>query len=304
MEGEIRRIIIAIGYRGEEFHGAQYQPNVPTVQAVLEEALRDLKWCDEEVAHPVRFASRTDAGVHVRMNLVSFDVAENLWQRVGPKRVLRALNDRLPESLVVWAAQPVTTAVRVRNVQCREYLYRLQPLKRWPIDIPAERLNRWCRLFEGGHDLTNFCRVEPDRSTLRTILECSPWLDSEGRVLGFRIIAESFLWNQVRRIAAALHGLATRKIQTAEVLKGLHRPAEKADFGLAPAEWLVLWSIEHSDIKIGSELLEPSSISWSSPPGVDDNRLHASWQSVARNEIALMMHRDWISAMTPKSAEK
>ncbi len=298
-KGETRRIVVALGYRGDDFHGAQFQPDVDTVQGTLEKALKDLSWCDADVTHPVRLASRTDTGVHVRMNLASFDVKEALWQRVGPGRVLLALNDRLPESLVVWAATPVSTSVRVRNVRRREYLYRLQPLPRWPVDMTKEQLARWCRLFEGGHDLTNFCRVEEDRSTLRTILLCEPWTDAEGSVLGFRIAAESFLWNQVRRIAAALHGLATGKVQTAEVLRALHRPDEKADLGLAPAEWLMLWSMQHPEVDLGERLDEGAEMSWSRPPGDDDDRMHERWQTVARNEIALMMHRDWIAAMTP-----
>ena len=293
-----QRLAIAFGHLGGSFHGSQFQPDVVTVQGEIESTLRDLTWVEDDESHPLRLSSRTDAGVNVRMNLATFDLDSELWDRVGPPRVLKALNDRLPDDLLVWAAMPTHSDLNIREASSREYLYRLQALPGWPCDTPEERLAHWCRLFEGGHDLSNFCRVEKDRSTLRTIDSCEPWMDAEGVVLGFRIVARSFLWNQVRRIASCLHGLARERLDTAAVLRALHRPQERVDHGLAPADWLVLWRIDHPEVPLGIGTDSVDDSAWSKPPRGDE-RLHERWQVAARAEMSMALHRGWISALTP-----
>ncbi len=237
---ETQRLVLCFGYLGDKFHGSQLQPDVRTVQGELEKALKKLEWLDSD-AH-IWISSRTDAGVHVRMNLGSFDMPASRWSSIGENNLLRAVNDRLPDDVFVWGAYGVSDDVIVRLARRRVYLYRLQALPGWPLDVSPERVSRWCRVFEGGHDFTNFCRVEEDRTTVRTIHSCTPWVDLSGRVIGFRIEAESFLWNQVRRIAAALHGLATERIELSDVIRALHRPNESIDFGRSSSDWLILWT--------------------------------------------------------------
>ncbi|MEC7043004.1 MAG: hypothetical protein VXW89_06830, partial [Candidatus Thermoplasmatota archaeon] len=243
---ETQRLVLCFGYLGDKFHGSQLQPDVRTVQGELEKALKKLEWLDSD-AH-IWISSRTDAGVHVRMNLGSFDMPASRWSSIGQNNLLRAVNDRLPDDVFVWGAYAVSDDVIVRLARRRVYLYRLQALPGWPLDVSPERVSRWCRVFEGGHDFTNFCRVEEDRTTVRTIHSCTPWVDFSGRVIGFRIEAESFLWNQVRRIAAALHGLATERIELSDVIRALHRPNESIDFGRSSSDWLILWTINHPSL--------------------------------------------------------
>ena len=292
---ETQRLVLCFGYLGDKFHGSQLQPDVRTVQGELEKALKKLEWLDS-TAH-IWISSRTDAGVHVRMNLGSFDMPASRWSSIGQNNLLRAVNDRLPDDVFVWGAYAVSDDVIVRLARRRVYLYRLQALPGWPLDVSPERVSRWCKVFEGGHDFTNFCRVEEDRTTVRTIHSCTPWVDISGRVIGFRIEAESFLWNQVRRIAAALHGLATERIELSDVIRALHRPNESIDFGRSSSDWLILWTINHPSLP-SLDLMPIEAIqAWSNPPSSREERMHERWQEIARREIDLLLQRGWILEM-------
>jgi len=298
---EAQRLVLCFGYLGDKFHGSQLQPDVRTVQGDIEKALKKLDWLDSD-SH-IWISSRTDAGVHVRMNLASFDIPSDHWSSIGEDNFLRAMNDRLPDDVFVWGAYAVSDDVFVRVAKRRVYLYRLQALPGWPVDISPERVARWCRIFEGGHDFTNFCRVEENRTTVRTIHSCTPWVDFSGRVVGFRIEAESFLWNQVRRIASALHGLATNKMQLSDVIRALHRPNESIDLGRSSADWLILWTINHSALPELDVMPIQAVQAWSNPPPNREERMHERWQEIARREIDLFLQRGWILGMTSSDGE-
>ena len=112
------RIAVAVGYLGRGYSGSQVQPTVPTVQGELEAALIRLNW-SEHGTHPVTLSSRTDGGVDARMNIGSFDLPEQVWNGVGERGVIPALNDQIPTDIRVWAAQPVDSALPHRAANSR-----------------------------------------------------------------------------------------------------------------------------------------------------------------------------------------
>ena len=238
------RVAVAVGYLGRYYSGSQVQPNVPTVQGELQEALIDLNWC-ERAPHPVTLSSRTDGGVDARMNIGSFVISDQIWDGCGERGVITALNDQIPTNIRVWAAQSVDPDFRTRDALSRTYLYRLQALEGWP-SVSISALTSWCSLFVGEHDFRNFCRPQEGRSTVKRVLSCDPWLDDRGAILGFSIKADGFVWNQVRRIASAMLGIAKGRFSIEEVGCALSSPENAADFGRVEPEWLTLWSIEHA----------------------------------------------------------
>ena len=60
-----------VSYDGGKFFGWQVQPGLPTVQLALENALSLINGSAVAVAG----AGRTDAGVHARAQVCSFDMA-------------------------------------------------------------------------------------------------------------------------------------------------------------------------------------------------------------------------------------
>ena len=65
----VKRVMLTVAYDGTNYHGWQLQPNVVTIESVLNEVLSAL--LKEEIR--VIGASRTDTGVHALGNIAVFD---------------------------------------------------------------------------------------------------------------------------------------------------------------------------------------------------------------------------------------
>ena len=281
-------MMVAFGYHGAKFHGSQIQPDVRTVQGELKQAIERLGWWTESC---LEMSSRTDSGVSVRMNLATISLPTDIANVIDESSLVSALNDHLPEDLVVWKACRVPEGTRSRIAENRLYIYRLEMIPGWPYDVEFERFNNACNLFVGQHDFTNFCRLDSGRSPIRNIESCQPWQDSSGRIVGFTVLAESFLWNQIRRMASSLHKFAKNDIELDEIALALEKPEETLDFGLAPAEGLILWSLGHRDFSHKFEI--PNIIEGISIPP-KGKRAHKQWLNLAKMENSSILEREWL----------
>jgi len=280
--------MVAFGYHGTEFHGSQIQPDVRTVQGEIKIALEKLGWWSDNC---LEISSRTDSGVSVRMNLATISLPRDIANVIDESSLVSALNDHLPEDLVVWKACRVPEGTRSRNAEKRLYIYRLEMIPGWPSDVEYERFSSACNLFIGQHDFTNFCRLDSVRSPIRNIDSCQPWQDSSGRIVGFTVVGDSFLWNQIRRMASSLHKFAKKDIELDEIALALEKPEESLDLGLAPADGLILWSLGHRDFSHKFEV--PNIIEGISIPP-KGKRVHKRWLNLARMENSSILEREWL----------
>ena len=281
-------MMVAFGYHGAKFHGSQIQPDVRTVQGELKQAIERLGWWTESC---LEMSSRTDSGVSVRMNLATISLPTDIANVIDESSLVSALNDHLPEDLVVWKACRVPEGTRSRIAENRLYIYRLEMIPGWPYDVEYERFSNACNLFVGQHDFTNFCRLDSGRSPIRNIESCQPWQDSSGRIVGFTVLAESFLWNQIRRMASSLHKFAKNDIELDEIALALEKPEVTLDFGLAPADGLILWSLGHRDFSHKFEV--PNIIEGISIPP-KGKRAHKQWLNLAKMENSSILEREWL----------
>ncbi|MCK4902441.1 MAG: hypothetical protein KAS76_03710, partial [Thermoplasmatales archaeon] len=58
--------------------------------------------------------------------------------------------------------------------------------------------------------------------------------------------AQTFLWHQIRRIISALIKVRSGKLEKELIIDALDNPDNKVDFGLAPAEPLILKDIVYN----------------------------------------------------------
>ncbi|MEC8389436.1 MAG: tRNA pseudouridine(38-40) synthase TruA, partial [Planctomycetota bacterium] len=89
----MRTLKLTIAYDGSRYGGWQVQPNAPTVQAKLEQAIHQI------VGEPVRTTAsgRTDAGVHAHGQVISCQLSSDL----SPARLVRGINSQLPDDIRV-----------------------------------------------------------------------------------------------------------------------------------------------------------------------------------------------------------
>ncbi|GAG00440.1 unnamed protein product, partial [marine sediment metagenome] len=95
--------------------------------------------------------------------------------------------------------------------------------------------------FTGEHDFSIFARVESFKDPVRSINNIVFTWERNFLVIDF--YAQTFLWHQIRRIISAIIKEEKGKIEKKNIIEALENPNKKVDFGLAPAEPLILKDI-------------------------------------------------------------
>ena len=105
-------------------------------------------------------------------------------------------------------------------------------------DVAA--MQRAAARYVGNHDFTNFARVG-DKNPFRRI-HAAQVAEADG-FLFFEVTADSFLWHQVRCMAAALVLVGDGEDPEESITLLLEGPA-KRPIQPAPAEGLILWNVD------------------------------------------------------------
>jgi len=285
------KVAITFSYLGNEYHGSQIQPDVKTVQGELIRVFKSLKWLDSSnTEHNLVLSSRTDAGVHVRLNGGVVRIDRELWNALTPRKMIRALDDRLPKDIAFLDVREVDEQWNPRLANFRVYRYRLEGIEFWK--YPGNQFTDWLKMFEGTYNATNFARLEEGKNPMRTILSCTPWV-VDGRTIGFEIIGEAFLWNQVRRTAMALHRMCIGDLEPRDVLDAIENPGIEADFGVAPPDWLILWGVDWDEMQLPVSKQEITPLT--APPlgPTVERTMRKRWREGARHELKNLLYQEW-----------
>lgn len=246
----MRNIRLTIAYDGTEFHGWQRQPELRTVQQVLDEAIEQLTG-----ARPRTQASgRTDAGVHALGQVVGFLTAS----RHGPEVFVKALNATLPHDLRVLDACERPQAFHATlDARSKRYRYRIDNAKianpfelryAWHVfhRLDVEAMNRAAAPLLGRHDFRSFETDWPNRmSSVRTIFDVAVF--REGDLVLVEVEADGFLYNMVRTIAGTLALVGAGKRPESWVGEVL-RAENRIEAGpTAPARGLFLVRVHYDD---------------------------------------------------------
>lgn len=235
-------------YDGSRYHGSQYQENAPTIQGEMESALQKLTGERTRVAA----ASRTDAGVHAKGQVVSFKTSLDF----RPKTWVNALNFHLARDIAIRAAYRVSGDFDVRrDAWSREYRYCIwsrptpSPLMRRfsyfvPQALDIQAMNYACQVLVGEHDFAPFCGVRGGL-TYRRVYRAE--VVKEDDLVFFYMEANSFLPHQVRNTVGGLVrvGLGNMKVDTFHTLARSGQPGTVGP--AAPAHGLCLTKVNYRD---------------------------------------------------------
>ena len=236
---------MVVAYDGTNYCGWQIQPNGITIEEVLNTHLSQL--LGERIV--VKGASRTDSGVHSMGNIAFFDTNT----RMAADKISFALNQRLPEDIVVQSSEQVDDDWNPHNVHSTKvYEYRIRNSKmRMPLDrlytyfyhydLDVETMDKAAKYLVGEHDFTSFASVKSQvNSFVRTLYDVS--VSRDGDIITIRCEGNGFLYNMVRIIAGTLIQVGCHKIEPENVKEILEAKDREAAGPTAPAEGLIMIS--------------------------------------------------------------
>lgn len=243
----MKRVMLRVAYDGTDYCGWQLQPNVQTVEGVLNQALTQL--LGEPVA--VIGASRTDSGVHSLGNVAVFDTDT----RIPADKISYALNQRLRDDIVVQESCEVASDFHPRHCDStKTYEYKILN-REFPLptvrrdsyfyyrSLDTLRMQEAADALVGTHDFASFCAAHAQvETTVRTVYGCK--VLREGDLIRIRVTGAGFLYNMVRIIAGTLIEVGTGARQPQEISAILQARDRGAAGPTAPAHGLTMIGIE------------------------------------------------------------
>lgn len=243
------RYKLTIEYDGAPFVGWQRQPNGPSVQAALEEAV--FAFTGERP--PVQAAGRTDTGVHARGQVVHLDLSSE-----RPVETIRsAINFHLkPQPVSVLVAELAPPGFHARfSATWRRYRYRIINRRAPPA---LDRGQLWhvpgtldealmadaAAVLVGRHDFNSFrstaCQAPSALKTL-DLLEVT----RHGEEIHVDVGSRSFLHNQVRIMVGTLHLVGRRQWSRGDVEAALAARDRARAGPTAPPHGLCLMDVRY-----------------------------------------------------------
>ena len=237
---------LILEYDGTAYSGWQLQPNVRTLQAVIEEALATV------LRHPARLyaAGRTDAGVHALGQVATFRSDRVL----EPRQVCKALNALTPPDIAVRELSQVAESFDARrDASTRVYEYRIwnQPWRSafwhrftWhvprPLDVRAMGLG--ASVLVGEHDFSAFRAADCESESRIRRVSHSAVSEAEG-LCTYRVQANAFLKHMVRAVVGTLVRVGIGEL-TPEGISEILASRDRANAGAtAPPQGLVLMGV-------------------------------------------------------------
>ena len=247
----VRRLRFNVAYDGTDFHGWQVQPDLLTVQGVLESVIATV----EGSAVHVEGSGRTDAGVHA----LAQTAAVTLKNPIPVDNFRRAVNRLLPPTIRVTNVEDAALDFHPRfHARRKIYEYRIfrdeicSPFERrwvchYPYPLDESAMVAAAAIYAGEHDFTAFAAADEKDAlghSKRRIVYDSRLLRDGPRVI-FRIAGSGFLKHMVRNLVGVLIEVGKGNIDADDVRARLLKGSEFRPGPTAPASGLFLISVEY-----------------------------------------------------------
>lgn len=240
------RYFIQLSYNGKNYHGWQKQPDVISVQEVLENALSVLLKTKIDVIS----AGRTDAGVHAKQLFVHFDFVH--FDKI---KLTNRLNAFLPNDISIHHIVMVTDDAHARfNAVGRSYEYQVWLGKNpflldstWQLktnELNLVKMNEAASLLLNYTNFKCFSKSKTDVYTYDCTITEAKWV-KHGNLLTFHITANRFLRNMVRAIVGTLYKIGIEKIDLTDFVN-IIESKDRTKAGISvPAQGLFLTKVTY-----------------------------------------------------------
>lgn len=235
------RFKITIEYLGTNFSGWQIQPDARTVEGELEKAFTKILQQKTDLVGQ----GRTDAGVHAKGQVAHFDVDE----LNDPEKLIFGVNGLIGDEVQIKSIEKVHDEFHSRfDASKREYEYTilksrspLRNLTSWvaPRNYNPDKLYECANLLSGEFDFSGFSKFNEENFTTLCTIHRSEFEEFENEFI-YKISANRFLRNMVRRIVGTMMEVATGKLSVKEFEELLKNPDGDTKTFTAPAKGLVL----------------------------------------------------------------
>ena len=242
----MRNLRLDICYDGTRYRGFQRQTGTDnTIQGKLEQTLSRI--LEEPIE--VSGSGRTDAGVHARLQVVSFHCNSTM----ACDEILSRLRRYLPEDIGIYSCREASERFHARlNAQQKTYRYRIwnsqmpcvfdrKYVTVMPEQLDPEKMRQAAHYFLGEHDFAAFCaNKHMKKSTVRQIYAMD--IEKIGEEIQITVRGNGFLHNMVRILVGTLVEVG-QGLRQPESIPGLFQGERSGTGQLVPAQGLCLMEV-------------------------------------------------------------
>jgi len=238
---------IELSYNGKNYHGWQRQPNVVSIQEVIEDSLTKL--LKKKTA--IIGAGRTDAGVHAKQIFAHFETDFS----IDYNNLINRLNAFIPDDINIINIFKVEPDAHARfTATARSYEYQIWQGKNpflidstWQIKtkvLAVDKMNEAASLLLDYTNFKCFSKSKTDVFTYDCNITEAKWI-KEDELLIFHITANRFLRNMVRAIVGTLYEIGIGKINLDD-FKNIIESQDRTKAGISvPAQGLFLTKVSY-----------------------------------------------------------
>ncbi len=251
--------LIKVQYLGYRFHGWQKQPELKTLELMIQ---RTLKFILKEQRFKILGAGRTDAKVSA--NEAAFELFLDKEPLENLDAFLLDFNTNLPQDIRALAIHEVDETFNIiHDSKFKEYWYHFAfggkfhpfcaPIMTTILDdLDISLMQKGAQLFQGEHNFKSYCyKPSKEGHFTRTITACELVENTELQANFFpetsyilKVKGKGFGRNQIRLMMGALIKLGRGEIDLAYLSNSLNQDDfEPMDY-IAPASGLILNKIE------------------------------------------------------------
>lgn len=257
----MRNIRLIVAYDGTDFMGWQRQPNVPTIQGVIETAVEKL------VSAKITLygSGRTDAGVHASGQTANFKTTG----AIPSKNLVKALNNLLPVSVRIKKAEEVAESFHARfDARAKTYRYRIfcapvaspfigRYVHHYPYPLDRAGMASAARILTGEHDFTSFAASDGpaeeasqhDKGNVRTVFSSQIIWRPRVSILSYSVRGNGFLHHMVRNIVGTLLEVGRGRLAPSDIRSILEFRDRTRAGPTSPASGLCLVKVEYDDAR-------------------------------------------------------